>query len=233
MTLLVRAGSVSGVVEPIRSYHARRGRLSPNMIAALAELGPALDLAQTPDPLDLDAVFGRSAPRVLEIGSGLGDTVLHLAQTNPGTDYIASDVHTKGIARTLIQIQQLGLSNVRVLHADALRFVTDRLPAASLDEILVFFPDPWPKARHHKRRIVRPEFATACVRVLRPDGTVHLATDMDDYAEAMRCYTVAARRDPNDSIPLIHISTQSCQPMTPHVRARRRGISIHLLGFLP
>ena len=156
------------------------------MVAALEDLGPTLDLAQAPDPLDLDVVFGRPAPRVLEIGSGLGDTVLHLAQANPGTDYIASDVHTKGIARTLIQIDRLGLTNVRVLHADALRFITDRLPAASLDEILVFFPDPWPKARHHKRRIVRPEFVAACVRVLRSGGTLHLATDIEDYAAAMR-----------------------------------------------
>lgn len=174
------------MVEPIRSYHARRGRLSPNMVKALAELGPTLDLAQQPQPLDLDDVFGRRAPRVLEIGSGLGDTAIHLAQTHPGTDYIAADVHTKGIARTLIRIQDLGLTNLRVLHGDALQFIVNQVPPASLDEILVFFPDPWPKARHHKRRIVRTQFADAVARVLGPGGTLHLATDIPDYADTMR-----------------------------------------------
>lgn len=172
--------------EPIRSYHARRGRLSPNMVAALQDLSPTLDLALLPDPLNLDEVFGRTAPRVLEIGSGLGDVALQLAAHNPDTDYIAADVHTKGIARTMIQIHEQGLTNLRVLHGDALHFITDRLPADSLRALLVFFPDPWPKARHHKRRLVRDEFAEAAVRTLQPGGDLHLATDITDYAEVMR-----------------------------------------------
>jgi tRNA (guanine-N7-)-methyltransferase len=173
------------VVEAIRSYHARRGRLSPNQRAALLELG-GLDLAQTPDPLDLDAVFGRRARRTLEIGSGLGDTALLIAAEQPEADYIAADVHTKGVARTLLQIEQRGLTNLRVLHGDALDFVSRRLPDRSLDLILVFFPDPWPKARHHKRRLVRDGFATAVCRVLRPGGALHLATDDREYAAVMR-----------------------------------------------
>ncbi len=173
------------MVEAIRSYHARRGRLSPNQRAALAELG-GLDLALMPDPLDLDAVFGRRAPRALEIGSGLGDAALQMAAEQPQTDYIAADVHTKGIARTMLQIQERGLTNLRVLHGDALDFVSRRLPDRSLDQILVFFPDPWPKARHNKRRLVRGEFAAAACRVLRPGGTLHLATDDRDYAAVMR-----------------------------------------------
>jgi tRNA (guanine-N7-)-methyltransferase len=172
------------VAEPIRSYHARRGRLSPNQRQALTEHS-GLDLATWPDPLDLDAAFGRRAPRVLEIGSGLGDAALDLAAAHPGTDYIAADVHTKGIARTLLQIQHHGLINLRVVHGDALAFL-DRLPASSLSEILVFFPDPWPKTRHHKRRLVRKEFATAVARVLQPGGTLHLATDIPAYAEHVR-----------------------------------------------
>lgn len=172
------------VAEPIRSYHARRGRLSPNQRRALAE-HPDLDLATWSDPLDLDAAFGRSAPRVLEIGSGLGDTALDLATAHPERDYIAADVHTKGIARTLLQIQERGLTNLRVMHGDALAFL-DRLPDGSLTEILVFFPDPWPKSRHHKRRLVRRAFARAAMRTLEPGGTVHLATDIPEYAKHAR-----------------------------------------------
>lgn len=182
---MMPGGSLATVPEAIRSYHARRGRLSPNQREAL-EKYQDLDLATWDDPLDLDSVFGRTAPRTLEIGSGLGDTVLELATTNPGTDYIAADVHTKGIARTLLQIQTGALTNVRVLHADALELISHRLPANSLSEILVFFPDPWPKARHHKRRLVRRSFAQAVERVLQPAGTLHLATDIPEYAEVMR-----------------------------------------------
>ncbi len=178
-------GSVAAVTEPIRSYHARRGRLSPNQKQALREASE-LDLATWPDPLDLDAVFGRTARITLEIGSGLGDTALELAAQHPHRNYIAADVHTKGIARTLLQIEERGLTNLRVLHGDALAFITHRLPDASLDEILVFFPDPWPKARHHKRRLVRQEFAEAATRTLRPGGTLHLATDIAEYAQVMR-----------------------------------------------
>lgn len=156
------------------------------MVKALETLGPALDLSLKPDPLNLDEVFARHAPRVLEIGSGLGDVSLQMAQQNPDVDYIAADVHTKGIARTLIQIQARDLTNLRVLHDDALHFIEHRLPADSLTEVLVFFPDPWPKARHHKRRLVRTDFAQAVTRVLEPGGQLHLATDIIDYADVMR-----------------------------------------------
>lgn len=171
--------------DPIRSYHARRGRLSPNQRDVLERRGD-LDLATWPDPLDLDAVFTRAAPRTLEIGSGLGDTALELAAHNPDRDYIAADVHTKGIARTLLQIEAQNLDNLWVLHGDALDFISRRLPAESLDDLLVFFPDPWPKARHHKRRLVRQQFAHAAARVLKPGGTLHLATDIGEYADVMQ-----------------------------------------------
>lgn len=176
---------MTAVNQAIRSYHARRGRLSLRQREALT-WGSAYDVASMPDPLDLDDVFGRRAPRILEIGSGLGDTVLLMAAENPDLDFIAADVHTKGIARTLLQMRERGLSNVRVVHGDALDLLTSRLAAASMRSVLVFFPDPWPKSRHHKRRLVREQFATAVSRVLEPGGTLHLATDDRDYAQVMR-----------------------------------------------
>ncbi len=174
------------MVEAIRSYHARRGRLSPRQRDALVELGRRYDLAEVPDPLDLDVVFGRRAPRILEIGSGLGDAALFTAAEQPEVDYIAADVHSKGIARTLLLTEERGLTNLRVLHGDALDLIRRRLPPRSLQQILVFFPDPWPKARHNKRRLVRPEFAAAAVAVLENGGTLHLATDDQEYAQVMR-----------------------------------------------
>jgi len=176
---------VTAVNDAIRSYHARRGRLSPRQREAMT-WGAAFDIASMPDPLDLDDIFGRRAPRILEIGSGLGDTVLLMAAENPDTDFVAADVHTKGIARTLLQMRERGLANVRVVHGDALDLLISRLPAGSLRSVLVYFPDPWPKSRHHKRRLVRELFATAVVRVLEPGGALHLATDDRDYAQVMR-----------------------------------------------
>ena len=187
--------------EQIRSYHARRGRLSPNQRQALIDHAD-LDLATHPDPLDLDATFGRIAPRTLEIGSGLGDAVLELASTNPDHDYIAADVHTKGIARTLLQIEARKLPNVRVVHCDALAFL-DRLPATSLREILVWFPDPWPKARHNKRRFVSPETLAQFHRILVPEGLFLFASDISDYVAWTRQHVAdhsgfAEEGDPNE-----------------------------------
>lgn len=173
------------MVEAIRSYHARRGRLSARQRDALVRLDH-MDLARRPDPLALDEVFGRHAPRLLEIGSGLGDTAISLAVARPEVDHIAADVHSKGIARTLLLAEQYGLTNLRVLHGDAWQFITARLADDSIDTLLVLFPDPWPKARHAKRRLVRDEFAEAVIRVLHPSGVLHLATDVHQYAQVMR-----------------------------------------------
>lgn len=199
------------VAEHIRSYHARRGRLSPNQRRALID-HQDLDLA-THGPVDLDAAFGRHAPKALEIGSGLGDATLELATANPDRDYIAADVHTKGIARTLLQIEHRNLTNVRVLHGDALAFL-ERLPDACLAEIFVWFPDPWPKARHQKRRLVRREFAQAAARTLRPGGTLHLATDIPEYAEHMRAVLTTPFR-------LVHDGTRA--PSRPRTKYEAAG----------
>jgi tRNA (guanine-N7-)-methyltransferase len=141
-------------------------------------------------PLDLDELFGRVAPRVLEIGFGMGEATAAMAAGDPGRDYLAVEVHTPGIGNLLALVGDLGLTNVRVAHGDAMELVR-RLTAESLDAVHVFFPDPWPKARHHKRRLIRPGNVVLLRRVLRVGGVVHCATDWPDYAEQMAA-TLAA-----------------------------------------
>jgi tRNA (guanine-N7-)-methyltransferase len=135
--------------------------------------------------LELDTVFGRSAPVVLDIGIGLGDTTLAMAAAQPELDVIGVDVHTPGIASSLAGIEEHGLSNLRLVHGDALEFL-DRLAPSSLTGVRVFFPDPWPKARHHHRRIVRADVVARLVARLRPAGWIHLATDNAEYAAVMQ-----------------------------------------------
>jgi tRNA (guanine-N7-)-methyltransferase len=173
----------------IRTFHPRRGRLSDRHLDALERLWPAYGLevpaAGTGGPPDLAALFGRRAPLVLEIGSGMGDATAEMAAGDPDRDYLAVEVHTPGIAHLLTLIDGYGLANVRVARGDALDLVTV-LPPASLDAVHVFFPDPWPKTRHHKRRLIQPAHAGLIGSRLAPGGTLHCATDWADYAEAAR-----------------------------------------------
>ena len=178
---------------PIRTFHPRRGRMSARHAGALAERWPAFGLTVVDgdrSPLDLARLFGRAAPVVLEIGFGMGDTTAAMAAANPERDYLAVEVHTPGIGNLLALIGELGLTNVRVAHGDAMQLVR-RLAPESLDAIHVFFPDPWPKARHHKRRLIRPGNVALLRRALRLGGALRCATDWPDYAEAMTA-TLAA-----------------------------------------
>ncbi|MFI7606129.1 tRNA (guanosine(46)-N7)-methyltransferase TrmB [Micromonospora sp. NPDC049366] len=172
----------------IRTFHPRRGRMTARQTDALDRLFPTygLDVPDGPgDAVDLAALFGRRAPVVLEIGSGMGDTTAAMAAADPDRDYLAVEVHTPGIANLLDLVQRHGLGNVRVARGDALELVR-RLPVGALDAVHVFFPDPWPKARHHKRRIIQPAHVALLGSRLRPGGTLHCATDWAEYAEAMR-----------------------------------------------
>ncbi|MEU4675405.1 tRNA (guanosine(46)-N7)-methyltransferase TrmB [Micromonospora sp. NPDC023737] len=136
-------------------------------------------------PIELTGLFGRTAPTVLEIGSGMGDTTAAMAGADPDRDYLAVEVHTPGIANLLDLVERHGLRNVRVAKGDALELVR-RLPPGSLDAVHVFFPDPWPKARHHKRRLIQPTHVALLRSRLTPGGVLHCATDWTEYAEAMR-----------------------------------------------
>ena len=135
--------------------------------------------------LDLDQVFGRTAPRSLEIGFGNGEVLAALAEAEPERDFIGIEVYRPGLGRMLSRVAELGLGNVRVSGDDAVELLEERIADASLDRIMVFFPDPWPKKRHHKRRLIQVPFASLLASKLKPGGQLCLATDWQDYAEQM------------------------------------------------
>ena len=174
---------------PIRSFVLRQGRVSNAQRRALEELLPKYGItfpvplpASTENRLDLDLIFGRSAPKILEIGSGMGETTAQIAKTHPQNDYLAVEVHTPGVGSLLKQIEEHGLMNLRVVQHDVVDVLQHALPPACLDGVHIFFPDPWPKARHHKRRLIQPEFVSLLCRHLKHGGYVHVATDWEDYA---------------------------------------------------
>lgn len=179
---------------PLRTFHPRRSPLGPARRDALERLWPRLgfsvhDDARTPlapdGALDRAALFGRDAPLVVEIGSGMGEAVAAMAAADPDRDYLAVEAHLPGVANLLLLLEAGGVTNVRLAHGDALELLRRRVPEASLDAVHVFFPDPWPKARHHKRRIIAPEHVALLRSRLVPGGVLHCATDWAPYAEVM------------------------------------------------
>ncbi|MGD8573714.1 MAG: tRNA (guanosine(46)-N7)-methyltransferase TrmB [Gammaproteobacteria bacterium] len=170
----------------IRSFVRREGRITPAQQRALDTLMPRFGVDFAPRPLDLDGLFGRRAHRTLEIGFGNGDNLATLARQHPERDFIGIEVHRPGVGRLLLQLEELELDNVRVICHDAVEVMRLQVPPASLDTIQVYFPDPWPKKRHHKRRLVQPAFVALAARCQPADGRLHLATDWEDYAFQMR-----------------------------------------------
>ena len=170
----------------IRSFVRRAGRLTAAQARALDDLWPRYGLDYDGAPLDLDAVFGRRAPRTMEIGFGDGETLVALAAAHPGRDYLGLEVHAPGVGHCLLRAAEAQLANLRVISHDAVEVLERSLAPGSLDEVLVYFPDPWPKKRHHKRRIVQPAFARLLADRLAPGGRLRLATDWVPYADWMR-----------------------------------------------
>ncbi|HEY4998593.1 MAG TPA: tRNA (guanosine(46)-N7)-methyltransferase TrmB, partial [Usitatibacter sp.] len=168
---------------PIRSYVLRQGRYSPAQQRAFAELMPRFGLAYRAQPLDFARAFGREAPVIAEVGFGMGETTARIASENAGNDYLAIEVHAPGVGSLLRQIDEGALTNVRIVRHDAVEVMRDMVPAASLAAIHVFFPDPWPKKRHHKRRLLQPAFVELAATRLRAGGVLHVATDWQEYAE--------------------------------------------------
>lgn len=175
----------SAPARPIRSFVLRQGRVSNAQQRAYDEGMPRFGIPYQPTPLDLDRVFGRAAPKVLEIGFGMGETTASIAQAHPDHDYLALEVHTPGVGALLKLLDEQHLTNVRIIQHDAIEVLEHMLAPHSLDRVHIFFPDPWPKKRHHKRRLIRPEFVRRLASRLKPGAVIHLATDWADYAEQM------------------------------------------------
>lgn len=169
----------------VRSFVLRQGRFTDAQQRAFDELWPRFGLDYAGTPRDFDATFGRNAPRILEIGFGNGEAFRYSAQRDPERDHIGIEVHAPGVGRLLNALAADDAGNARVYHHDAVEVLEHEVADGSLDEIRIYFPDPWHKKRHNKRRLVNPEFAKLLVRKLAPDGRLHLATDWQDYAEQM------------------------------------------------
>lgn len=169
----------------IRSYVLRQGRMSPAQTRSIEEGMPRWGILYAAQAIDCAAVFGRNAPVVLEIGFGMGFTTAEIAAARPDTDFIGIEVHGPGVGSMFKLIAEQGLSNVRVIQHDAVEVLRDMIPAASLAGIHVYFPDPWPKKRHLKRRLIQSPLVSQLASKLAPGGYLHCATDIEDYGQQM------------------------------------------------
>jgi tRNA (guanine-N7-)-methyltransferase len=204
----------------IRSFVVRAGRMTSAQERAWRELWPALGIENGEEPLDLTATFGRDAPVVLEIGFGNGESLVALASSHPERNYLGLEVHPPGVGHLLLCCEAAQLRNVRVICDDAVQVLQRRVPDASLDEVLLYFPDPWPKKRHHKRRIVQPPFVELVTRKLKPGGVFRLATDWLPYAEHMLATAGSSPVLHNESATGDYVDRPASRPLT---RFERRG----------
>ena len=198
----------------VRSFVMRAGRITDAQRRALAELWPRFGLSYGPQLLDLTALYGREAPSTLEIGFGNGEHLAARAQAEPGRNFLGVEVHRPGIGHLLLAATAASLDNLRVIDHDAVEVLQDQIAPDTLDEIQILFPDPWPKTRHHKRRLIQPEFAALAASRLRTGGWLRLATDWAPYAEHMRLVL--------DSCPLLARQHADAAPVAPAARAATR-----------
>ena len=171
--------------------------------------------------MDLDAAFGRCAPKILEIGFGMGEVTAHLGGAHPDRDYLGVEVHTPGVGNLLKLIDELGLANIRIMQHDAVEVLARMIEPDTFDGAHVFFPDPWPKKRHHKRRLIQPEFVHLLAARIRPGGYLHLATDWEDYAQQMLAVLGAE--------PLLENTCESYAPRPesrPRTKFETRGLNL-------
>lgn len=180
--MTIREDDGADARRPVRSFVLRQGRMSPAQTRAFNDLLPRYGIDYVPRALDFPAIFGREAPVILEIGFGMGETTAAIAQQQPHHDFLGVEVHMPGVGALLKRVDEQGLSNVRVIRHDAVEVVTNMLVAQTLAGIHVYFPDPWPKKRHHKRRLLQPAFVHLLATRLAPGGYFHAATDWEEYA---------------------------------------------------
>jgi len=205
----------------IRSFVLRQGRFSPAQQRAYESLLPRFGIAFAPAPMDLNRVFGRAAPKILEIGFGMGETTAAIAKARPGDDFMAIEVHSPGVGGLLKLIEQEDLANIRIVQHDAVEVVEHMLAPAALAGAHVFFPDPWPKKRHHKRRLLQGAFVHALAERLAPGGYLHVATDWEEYAIEILA-TLRAE-------PLLANTSQEFAPRPeyrPLTKFERRGLKL-------
>jgi len=199
----------------IRSFVRRAGRMTASQQRALDGLRPEFGLDYSEAPLDFVQLFGRSAPIVLEIGFGNGESLVTAAAARPDLNFLGIEVHEPGVGHCLIRIRQANVGNLRLVAHDALEVLEHQVPPTSLSRINLLFPDPWPKKRHHKRRIVQAPFLDLAARALEPGGSLYIATDWRNYAEhideimaARSDFDLAERREHGGDSPLDRASTK-------------------------
>jgi len=204
----------------VRSFVVRAGRMTVAQQRAWTELWPRYGIETGGEWLDLASLFGRDAQRTLEIGFGNGESLVALAAAHPERDYVGIEVHRPGVGHLMLRAEELGLANVRAICRDAVEVLQQCIPADALDEVLLYFPDPWPKKRHHKRRIVQPDFVTLVASRLRPRGVLRMATDWQPYAEHMLEVASACEWLRNESPDGGYAPRPDSRPVT---RFERRG----------
>ena len=205
---------------PIRSFVLRAGRVTAAQERALTELWPSFGVDFGGAPLDLDALFGRRAPRCLEIGFGAGEVIGALAKAHPQTDHVGIEVHRAGVGRLLMHAREEALTNLRIICHDAVEVLATSIADGSFDSILIFFPDPWHKKRHHKRRLIGTAFIDMLAAKLKPGGVLRLATDWQAYAEQMLSVANACERLESLSSDRTYVERPEFRPAT---RFERRG----------
>ena len=211
-------------IRKIRSFVRREGRLTRGQQRGLEILWPEYGIAHDIGMLDLDQIFGRQAPRVLEIGFGNGASLAEQAKQHPEIDFLGIEVHRPGVGNLLQVIEAEGLTNIRVMQEDAVEILKDQIPLASLDKVQLFFPDPWHKKKHHKRRIVQLDFVEVLRQRLKLAGHFHMATDWQHYAEHMLEVMTAAEGFSNTSKTGDYVPRPESRPLT---KFEQRG---HRLG---
>lgn len=215
----------------VRSFVLRQGRFTPAQQRAFDELWPRFGLEFEGEPRDFDSVFGRKAKRVLEIGFGNGEALRYAAANDPERDYIGIEVHAPGVGRLLNGLAADGSDHVRLYHYDAVEVLEREIADGALDEIRIYFPDPWHKKRHNKRRLLKPEFAALLVRKLAAGGRLHLATDWRDYAEQMWEVLDAADGLRNRAGPGGHVERPPWRPQT-HFESRGQRLGHEVFDLL-
>ena len=205
----------------IRSFVLRAGRITASQQRALDELWPDFGVDYTESPLDFDRLFGRTAPVVMEIGFGNGESLVELAAANPDRDFLGVEVHEPGVGHCLLKAAEAGIRNLKIVAHDAVEVLQNQVPAGSLSRVNLYFPDPWPKKRHHKRRIVQSQFVDLVAEKLVDGGTLNIATDWANYAEHIDevlsrsdCFTCIERREHDGNHPFER----------PQTKFERRGL---------